>query len=141
MVGDQGRAEDVTQEVFISALRRMRDTGRPVAFKPWVYEIAKNACIDHFRRSRRAEEVPLETDEGVSNADRGALTLSSTPDLQVESKLQLDDLRGALGGLSERHHEILVLRELEGPPTRRSASARACRCRSSRARCSGPAGG
>jgi RNA polymerase sigma factor (sigma-70 family) len=64
MVGDHGRAEDVTQEVFISALRRMRDTERPVAFKPWVYEIAKNACIDHFRRSRRAEEVPLETDEG-----------------------------------------------------------------------------
>jgi RNA polymerase sigma factor (sigma-70 family) len=114
MVGDHGRAEDVTQEVFISALRRMRDTERPIAFKPWIYEIAKNACIDHFRRSRRAEEVPLENDDGVSNADRGALTLSSTPDLQVESKLQLDDLRGAFGGLSESHHEILVLRELEG---------------------------
>jgi RNA polymerase sigma factor (sigma-70 family) len=64
MVGHHGRAEDVTQEVVISELRRMWDTGRPVAFKPWVYEIAKNACIDHFRRSRRAEEVPLETDEG-----------------------------------------------------------------------------
>ena len=114
MVGDHARAEDVTQEVFISALRRMRDTERPIAFKPWIYAIAKNACIDHFRRSRRAEEVPLETDDGVSHADRGALTLSSTPDLQVQRKLQLDDLRGAFGGLSESHHEILVLRELEG---------------------------
>ncbi len=55
MVGDHGRAEDVTQEVFISALRRMRDTERPIAFKPWVYEIARNACIDHFRRSRRTK--------------------------------------------------------------------------------------
>ncbi len=53
MVGDHGRAEDVTQEVFISALRRMRATERPIAFKPWIYEIAKNACIDAFRRSRR----------------------------------------------------------------------------------------
>ena len=114
MVGDHARAEDVTQEVFISALRRMRDTERPIAFKPWIYAIAKNACIDHFRRSRRAEEVPLETDDGVSHADRGALTLSSTPDLQVQRKLQLDDLRGAFGGLSDSHHEILVLRELEG---------------------------
>src|SRR5215218_329860 len=56
MVKDHQRAEDVTQDVFVSALRRMRATERPIAFKPWVYEIAKNACIDQFRRSRRAEE-------------------------------------------------------------------------------------
>src|SRR5688500_16934047 len=56
MVKDHGRAEDITQEVFVSALRRMRETERPIAFKPWIYEIAKNACIDQFRRSRRAEE-------------------------------------------------------------------------------------
>src|SRR3954471_6406467 len=46
MVKDHGRAEDVTQEVFVSALRRMRQSERPIAFKPWIYEIAKNACID-----------------------------------------------------------------------------------------------
>ena len=46
MVKDHGRAEDITQEVFVSALRRMRETDRPIAFKPWIYEIAKNACID-----------------------------------------------------------------------------------------------
>ena len=32
MVNDYGRAEDITQEVFISALRRMRETERPIAF-------------------------------------------------------------------------------------------------------------
>src|ERR687894_1524531 len=51
MVKDHGRAEDITQEVFISALRRMRETERPIAFKPWVYEIAKNACVDAYRRA------------------------------------------------------------------------------------------
>ena len=55
MVRDHARAEDVTQEVFLSALRRMRDTERPIAFKPWIYEIAKNACIDQFRRGAREE--------------------------------------------------------------------------------------
>ncbi len=115
MVKDHGRAEDVTQEVFVSALRRMRETERPIAFKPWVYEIAKNACIDQFRRSRRTEEVSLEADEGLAPSDYGRLVGSDpTPDAAVAAKQDLDHLCGAFGGLSDTHHEILVMRELEG---------------------------
>lgn len=114
MVGDHGRAEDITQEIFIAALRRMRETERPIAFKPWIYEIAKNACIDSFRRTRRAQEVSLDADDRLSSADRGRLTVVTTPDAALDSKQALHDLRGAFGGLSESHHEILVLRELEG---------------------------
>jgi len=115
MVKDHGRAEDITQEVFISALRRMRETERPIVFKPWVYEIAKNACIDQFRRSRRAEEISFDAGEGLGSADHGRLVASEpTPDMAIHTKQQLDHLCGAFGGLSETHHEILVLRELEG---------------------------
>jgi RNA polymerase sigma factor (sigma-70 family) len=115
MVKDHQRAEDVTQEVFVSALRRMRATERPIAFKPWVYEIAKNACIDQFRRARRAEEVSMDADEGLGSADYGRLVSSTpTPDVAHDHKQQIDHLRGAFGGLSETHHEILVMRELEG---------------------------
>jgi RNA polymerase sigma factor (sigma-70 family) len=114
MVGDHARAEDITQEVFISALRRMRETERPITFKPWVYEIAKNACIDSYRRSRRAEEVSLDA-EVLAPADYGRLAgAGPSPETAVEGKQKLGDLCSAFGGLSETHHEILVLRELEG---------------------------
>jgi RNA polymerase sigma factor (sigma-70 family) len=113
MVGDHGRAEDITQEVFISALRRMRETERPIAFKPWIHEIAKNACIDHARRTRRVHEISLSAEpEPPPNSEvalRGP-TLEST----VEARQQLTDLRGAFGCLSENHHRMLVMRELEG---------------------------
>jgi RNA polymerase sigma factor (sigma-70 family) len=115
MVKDHGRAEDVTQEVFVSALRRMRETEQPLAFKPWLYQIAKNSCIDAFRRSKRAEEVSYDADEGLGPADHSRLVSSSlSPDAAVAAKQDLDSLCGAFGGLSETHHEILVLRELEG---------------------------
>src|SRR5215208_6605034 len=115
MVKDHGRAEDITQEVFISALRRMRETDRAIAFKPWIYEIAKNACIDQFRRSRRAEEVSFDVGEGLAGADQGRLVAADpTPDAAVDAKQQLDHRCGAFGGLSDSHHEILVLREFEG---------------------------
>jgi RNA polymerase sigma factor (sigma-70 family) len=115
MVKDHGRAEDVTQEVFVSALRRMRETEQPLAFKPWLYQIAKNSCIDAFRRSKRAEEVSYDADEGLAPSDHSRLVSSSlSPDAAVAAKQDLDSLCGAFGGLSETHHEILVLRELEG---------------------------
>ena len=115
MVKDYGRAEDITQEVFVSALRRMRETERPIAFKPWVYEIAKNACIDAYRRGRHTEEVSFEADDRLSASDYGRLVATGpSPDSAVDTKQDLDHLCGAFGGLSDTHHQILVMRELEG---------------------------
>ena len=90
-------------------------TDRAIAFKPWIYEIAKNACIDQFRRSRRTEEVSFDAGEGLGGADQGRLVAAEpTPDAAVDAKQQLEQLCGAFGGLSDSHHEILVLREFEG---------------------------
>jgi len=115
MVHDHGRAEDITQEVFISALRRMRETDREIAVRPWMYEIAKNACIDAFRRSRQRNEVSFDAHDALGAGDHDRLAgMGATPDTAVDTKVDLDNLRGAFGGLSEVHHQILVMRELEG---------------------------
>jgi RNA polymerase sigma factor (sigma-70 family) len=117
MVHDHGRAEDLTQEVFVSALRRMRATDRDILFRPWIYEIAKNACIDQFRRSKRTEEVSIDAEDGhgLAPADHGKLhATDASPEAAVEGKQDLANLTGAFGGLSDAHHQILVMRELEG---------------------------
>jgi RNA polymerase sigma factor (sigma-70 family) len=115
MLVDHARAEDVTQDVFFSALRRMRETERPIAFKPWIYEIARNACIDQFRRGRRAELVSYEAHELLPGGDRDRLRSHvSDPENAVASKQALSDLCGAFGGLSQAQHDVLVLREFDG---------------------------
>jgi RNA polymerase sigma factor (sigma-70 family) len=113
-VRDHGRAEDICQEVFMSALRQLRSSGQEIAFKPWIFAIAKNACIDEFRRASRGREVPVETDEALDAGARGLHSVASTPAAAIESKQSLDDLRGAFGGLSDSHHRLLVMREFEG---------------------------
>ncbi|MBV8997644.1 MAG: sigma-70 family RNA polymerase sigma factor [Solirubrobacterales bacterium] len=114
ILSDPDHAEDITQEAFISALRRLRDTERPIAFKPWIYQIAKNACIDELRRARRSLEVPLERARGAADGQIDPLSRDPGPELAIETKQRLEDLQGALRGVSEIHHRILVLRELEG---------------------------
>jgi RNA polymerase sigma factor (sigma-70 family) len=113
-VHDHGRAEDIAQDVFLSALRRLRSTDQRIAFKPWIYEIAKNACIDEFRRGTRSREVPLEKD-GECVVDRHpTLSVVNTTAAAIESRQRLDDLRGAFDGLSPGHRRLLVMREFEG---------------------------
>src|ERR1700752_4710711 len=63
MVSDHGRAEDIVQEAFMSALRSLRSSDQDINFRPWIYEIAKNACIDHLRRAGRAQEVSIDSDD------------------------------------------------------------------------------
>jgi RNA polymerase sigma factor (sigma-70 family) len=115
MVHDHGRAEDITQEVFMSALRRMRETRGEIVFKPWIYEIAKNACIDAWRRSRRTNEVSFDEHDALGADDHGRLAGPGvTPHSAIDAKFAFDNLCGAFGGLSPTHHEILVMREFEG---------------------------
>jgi RNA polymerase sigma factor (sigma-70 family) len=113
LVRDEARTEDVTQEAFFSALRRLRATDSEIAFKPWIYEIARNAAIDSYRRTSRAEEVSM--DSGLLRpSDRGRLIGSRAPESALVVKERLEHLRGALDELSDTHHRVLVMRELEG---------------------------
>src|SRR5919197_485210 len=95
IVSDHARAEDIVQDVFMSALRSLRASEREVVFKPWVYEIAKNACIDHLRRARRASEVSIDSDD-FSPVDEGRLSVSvATTDAAYSTRQSLDALRMA----------------------------------------------
>ena len=110
---DRGRAEDVTQEAFLSALRRLRATDSEIAFKPWLFEIARNAAIDVHRRTSRAEEVPVD-DDSLRPSDRHRLVGAPAPDVEVFLRERLELLSGAFDELPEVHHRALVMRELEG---------------------------
>jgi RNA polymerase sigma factor (sigma-70 family) len=87
MVRDRGLAEDLTQEIFMSALRRMRETERPIAFRPWGHGIARNARIDQFRRTRRMEEVSYDGDDRLADPNgQGSISGFAAPDDAFEAK-------------------------------------------------------
>ncbi len=109
-VGDRELSEDIVQEIFISALRSMRAGERPIAFKAWIYEIARNACIDEHRwRVRRAEMAAL-------SDDLVQLRPSCDPQAALEVSQQMAALCCAFGALSPLERELLGLRELAGLP-------------------------
>jgi RNA polymerase sigma factor (sigma-70 family) len=115
MLHDEARAEDVAQEAFFSALRRMRSTDAEINFKPWIYQIARNATIDSYRRNSHAVEVSMDADDGLRASDRTRLVgIDGGPDAALVTKERLNHLQSAFDELSDVHTKVLVMRELEG---------------------------
>src|SRR6185369_339418 len=48
-----GDAEDLVQDVFMSAMRQLRGLRTAAAFRGWLAAIARNRAIDYFRDARR----------------------------------------------------------------------------------------
>jgi RNA polymerase sigma-70 factor, ECF subfamily len=60
-IGDKSIAADVTSQVFLKALVKLKQFQfRGFPFSSWLFRIAVNECNDHFRKTRRARLVILE---------------------------------------------------------------------------------
>src|SRR5436305_7314429 len=69
MVQDSATAEDLAQEVFVKAFRRLDTYDARWKLSSWLFKIAHNTTIDHLRRGTPAT-VPLDTG---ADDDRGSL--------------------------------------------------------------------
>lgn len=63
-VKDAGVAEDLTQEVFIKAWRRLKKFDRKKSFKPWIFKIARNAAIDFLRKKKAIPFSKFDNEDG-----------------------------------------------------------------------------
>src|SRR5437868_1954242 len=57
-----GDAEDLVQDVFLSAMRRLRGLRTAAAFRGWLGAIARNRAIDYFREARRSAPLDEKTE-------------------------------------------------------------------------------
>jgi RNA polymerase sigma-70 factor, ECF subfamily len=95
-------AEDLAIDTMTRSLTRLdlfQDQG--VAFSSWVYRIAHNATIDHYRRHGKVTLVPLEHAVLPQSADPSELALE---------QLSNDDLRLAMKDLTDEQQQVLILR-------------------------------
>ena len=134
MVSDHGRAEDIVQEAFMSALRgaaraptRRSCSGPGSTRSPRTPASTTCAARAARRRSRSTRTTSARRRRAASpSRDRHRRRRS-------RAAKELESLRMAFGDLPQSQHQILVMRELEGLSYDRSASAWASRAERSRA--------
>jgi RNA polymerase sigma-70 factor, ECF subfamily len=115
-------AEDVTAATFERAYRHLdRFDPSGAGFGPWLYRIASNELVDHYRR------------EGRSRTRRGQRALRVLADEhthddldRVERDEDIQQMMRALDTLRPRYQEALMLRYLSGLSADESAQAMGC---------------
>jgi RNA polymerase sigma-70 factor (ECF subfamily) len=114
-VSHKEQAEDITHLTFLKAwenIRGYKHQGYP--FGSWLYRIARNAVVDHYRR-----EVTHTNLEDVAET----LGIGESLSRDLDAKLQLDDLLKAMKVLKEIEQDILIMRFVEDLPHQDIAKA------------------
>jgi RNA polymerase sigma-70 factor (ECF subfamily) len=109
-VADENLAEDITSQVFLKVWEKLNtyEAGQS-PFMAWLYRIAHNAVIDHYR-SKKAS-VSLE------EADLVEMSHADDVDEKLDLQIQSEELREALQELTEEQQQVLILKFVGGLST------------------------
>lgn len=97
MTGDRSLSEDLVQEVFLRILKYRQSYTPGTPFRSWMYQIARNARFDHFRKQRPETNWSAEIEPRVPASD------------PAQTKQEASLLYRALMQLPEEKREVLVL--------------------------------
>jgi RNA polymerase sigma-70 factor (ECF subfamily) len=101
-LGDRTEAEDLTQQVFLKALESIGSYNwRGMPFCSWLFRIAHNQAVDHFRKRGKQRSVPL---------DEGRTVAGDDPALLVEQRITVERLTLACKRLTGAQQEVVSLR-------------------------------
>ena len=108
VLGNPTDAEDLLQEIFLAAHRKLETFRGESALGTWLYRLAMNLCLDHLRsRATRSGQVtdPLDDEYGLD--DSGSRRLA-------ERTVARMDLERAMAQLPEGCRTAFVLHDVEG---------------------------
>ena len=114
LVGNRDDALELSQEAFILAYRNIRQLNSNRKFYPWFYQILRNVCFSHLRKTRKRRSYPLEKLE--EKAPVAEVDDSFTPDVVAERNEAKDAVWKAIGKLDNKHREVIILRHFQHLP-------------------------
>src|SRR2546426_11338093 len=94
---DSEQVYDVLQHVFLKLYVSLPMLLTNVSLKPWLFQVARNRCVDELRKRRRQAEIPFSTlDQEYREEGLSSLEAIPDPELLPEEVAERIDLQGSL---------------------------------------------
>lgn len=111
IVHDHAAAEDIAQEAFLAAVRRLDRFDRRRRFGPWLGAIVANRAIDWVRARTARHEVSEPPESGVSEPPQWGVSGSPASGVsESPAGRYSEEVLVALAALSPEHRAVVVLR-------------------------------
>jgi RNA polymerase sigma-70 factor, ECF subfamily len=108
LVLDHDVAQDMVQDAFLRAYTRLQDCRDRSRFRPWLFQIVRNRCLDYLKDSRR-RHVPLDSTAPLADA-------ADEPVAVVERARLRAGVERALRQLPAAQREAFLLHYVEEMP-------------------------
>ncbi len=109
LTSNRALSDDLAQEVFFRVLKYRRSYQPAAAFRPWLFQIARNVHVDDL--NRRKPEVEL-SEEALSQETTRISSAAIAADRAVQKAEEVQLLRRALAALPGDKREVLVMSRL-----------------------------
>lgn len=110
-VGSQPDAEDITQQVFVKVWKNLNKFDQKKDFKPWIFQIAKNASIDFLRKKKTIPFSRFENEKGKNPL----LETTESPSVNLIDVFNNKRmLAAAMQHLSKKEQKTIMLRHNYG---------------------------
>ena len=108
---DPDTAKDILQETFIKTYINLNDYDQALPFGSWIYRIAHNETLTHFRRQKnRPRRARTEDEANLFDLVPDEINIAE----ETDAKLRGARVASALGKLKREYRDIMVLRFFEG---------------------------
>lgn len=125
LLGDPIAAEDVAQDAFLALFRHLNQVPA-AAFRPWLFRVARNLCLDQLRRRKFKlclfRDLQKDDENPFVPADAG----SARPDQLAETREANHAIEVAISELPTKFREAFLLCEVEGLSYEDAAAVMGC---------------
>lgn len=111
---DRARAEDAAQETFVKVWRNLGRFDHKQSFKPWLFAIARNTCLDFLKKKHDMAFSDVSAVFNAENLELSLLDSQPMPETIVENALLSQTLDQEIRSLPAKYADVLVLRHRQG---------------------------
>ena len=105
-------AEDITQEVFVQAFRKLKNLNDTQRFRSWLYSIAVNRCNDFLRKRKFFSLLQFRSVQEQEFMDAGKV-MNNDYNESIAKKRFWEQVRILLDKLSVMEREVFTLRFMD----------------------------
>ncbi|MEO9870533.1 RNA polymerase sigma factor [Ekhidna sp.] len=116
---DESLASDITQRTFIAVFKSLKKLNDISRFKPWIYRIATNFCIEEGRKKSKSKTVPFtmnRSEDGDETVVEEGIAEGAffNPEMSFRQQELERILFDCLDGLSSDQRSVIIMKEYEG---------------------------